>query len=148
MHCQKPEQQLKSILHRRTTPNSSKPKPDFQAQDTGTPQRLDRKTTSLNFEKDDQKLWRLTKQFSDEGNFRAKIILEENSRLLTGKQAADMFAEKYANESKTAASASKQRGSRRETREIKANRTTVKPMQQPLRLCELHRALKKLKQRR
>ena len=28
-HWQKPEQQPKSILHRRTTPNSNKPKPNF-----------------------------------------------------------------------------------------------------------------------
>ena len=29
MHCQKPEQQLKSVLHRRTTPNFNKQKPNF-----------------------------------------------------------------------------------------------------------------------
>ena len=29
MHCQKPEQQSKPILHRRTTPNSNKPKLNF-----------------------------------------------------------------------------------------------------------------------
>ena len=47
------------------------------------------KTASLNFEKDGQKHWKLTKQLSDEENSRAKITLEENSKLLTGKQAAD-----------------------------------------------------------
>ena len=78
-----------------------------QAQDTGKPKRLERKTASLNFERDGRKLRKLTKQLSDEENFRAKITLEENSKLLTGKQAADKFAENYTNESKIPASASK-----------------------------------------
>ena len=98
MHCQKPEKQLKSVLHGRTTPNSNKPKPDFSSTRYRhvAETREIKKTTSLNSEKDGQKLWRLTKQLSDEGNYRAKITLEENSKLLTGKQAADKFAENYA----------------------------------------------------
>ena len=80
MHCQKPEQQLKSILHRRTTPNSNKPRSNFSgtryrhAEEAG-----ENKTASLNFEKDGRKLWKLTKQLSDEENSRARITLEENS---------------------------------------------------------------------
>ena len=150
MHCQKPEQQLKSIVHRRTTPNSNKPTPNF----SGTRYRHAEEAgenpppASLNFEKDDRKLWKLTKQLSDEENPRAKITLEENGKLLTGKQAADKFAENYANESKIPVSASKQREARREMRERTANRTTVKPMQQPRRLGELQRATKKLKPRK
>ena len=100
MHCQEPEKQLKLIPHRRTTPNSSKPKPNFSGTRYKQPAEVgERKTASLNFEKDGPKLWRPTKQLSDEGNSRAKIILLENSKLLTGKQAADAFADNYANES-------------------------------------------------
>ena len=99
-------------------------------------------------EKDDRKLWKVTQQLSDEENSRAKITLEESSKLLTGKQAADQLAENYANESKIPVSASKQREARREIRERTANRTAVKPMHQPLRLGELQRALKKLKPRK
>ena len=87
-------------------------------------------------------------QLSDKENARAKITLDENSKLLAGKQAADKFAENYANESQIPASASKQREARREMRERTANRTTMKPMQQPLRLGELQRALKKLKSKK
>ena len=138
MHCQKPEKQLKSILQRRTTPHSNKPKPDF----SGTRYRhaeeaVEKKTASLNFEKDGRKLWKLTKQFTDEGYSREKITLEENSKLLNGKQAAGKFSENHANESKIPVSASKQREARRAMREKTAKRTTVKPMQQPLRLGEL-----------
>ena len=149
MHYQKPEQQLKSILHRRTTPNSNKPMLNFpgkryrHAEEAG-----EKKSASLNFEKDGRKLWKLTKQLSDEETSSAKITLEENSKLLTGKQAADKFAENYANESKIPVNASKQREARREIRERAAIRTAVKPMQQPLRLRELRRALKKLTPRK
>ena len=106
------------------------------------------KTASLNFEKDGRKLWKLTKQLSDEENSRAKITLKESSKLLTGKQAADKFAENYEIECKITISASKQREARREIRERKANKTAVKPMQQPLRLGELQIALKKLRPKR
>ena len=113
MHCQKPEQQPKPILHRRTTPNSNKRKPNFSgtryknAEEAGEKKKKTKKTASLNFEKDGRKLWKLTKQLSDELNSRAKITLEENSKLLTGKQAADKFAENYENESKITISAFK-----------------------------------------
>ena len=80
---------------------------------------------------DGRKLWKLAKQLSDEENSRAKINLEENSKLLTGKQAADKFAENYANESKIPISALKQREARREIRERTVNRTAVKPIHQP-----------------
>ena len=89
--------------------------------------------------------WKLTKQLGDEDNSRAKITLEKNSKLLTGKQAADKFAENWANESKIPVIASKQREARREMRERTARRITVEPMQQSLRFSKLLRALKKLK---
>ena len=65
-------------------------------------------TAALNFEEDGRMLCRLIKQLRDEGNSKAKITLEENSKLLSGKQAADKIVEKYANESKIPISASKQ----------------------------------------
>ena len=99
--------------------------------------------TSLNLEKDNQKLWRLTKQLSDESNLRTMITLEENSKLLTGKQAADKFVDNYANESNISISASKQREASREMRKRTVNRTTRRPIQQPFRLGELQRTLKK-----
>ena len=106
------------------------------------------KTASLNLEKDCRKLWKITKQLNDEDNSRARITLEEGSRLLTGRQAADRFAEDYARESNIPITASKQRDARRELRESKPTRTTARPMQQPLRLDELQRALRKLKPRK
>ena len=53
------------------------------------------KTASLNLEKDDIKLWRLTQQLNDEGNDRATTTLEADGQLLSGKQAANKFADNY-----------------------------------------------------
>ena len=74
--------------------------------------------------------------------------LEENGELPFEKQAAYKFADNYVNESNIPVSVSKQREARRESREKAAKRTSMKPMQQPLRLGELQTALKKLKRRR
>ena len=80
-HCQKPEQQQKSILHRRTTPNFNKPKPDFSgiryrhAAEAG-----EKKTASLNFENDCRKLWKLTNQFSDKDNSRERSPWKKTAR--------------------------------------------------------------------
>ena len=51
------------------------------------------KSASFNLEKDDTKLWRLTKQLNDEGNGRATTTLEADGQLLSGKQAANKFAD-------------------------------------------------------
>ena len=103
------------------------------------------KTSSLNFEKDGRKLWSLTKQLNDENSNRARVTLEENGKVRTGKQAADQLAESYANESDIPVSAEKQREARREQRERHTNRATVEPMRLPITLHELNSALKKLK---
>ena len=50
----------------------------------------------LNLEKDGTKLWRLTKQFNDEGNGRATTTLDADGRLLSGELAANRFADNYA----------------------------------------------------
>ncbi|KAK7101835.1 hypothetical protein V1264_020159 [Littorina saxatilis] len=103
------------------------------------------KTSSLNLEKDGRKLWRLTKQLNDENTSRGKITLEENGKVLTGKHAANQFAESYAAESNLHVSPEKQREARREKRERPARQSTVDAMSQPLTLHELRSALKKSK---
>ena len=103
------------------------------------------KTSSLNFEKDGSKLWRLTKQLNEENSSNSKITLEENGKVLTEKQAADKFAESYAKESNITVSAEQQREARREQRERPTDRATVEPMKKPITLHELNSALKRLK---
>ena len=146
MHRQKPEQQLKSILHKRTTPNSNKPNPNF----SGTRYRHAEEAG----EKQKQLPRTLRKRAESFGNLQSSLVTKKpqskdhpgkkSSKLLTGKQPADRFTENYANESKIPFSAPKQIEARTEMRE----RTAMKPMQQPLRLGELQRVVNKLKARK
>ena len=106
------------------------------------------KTAALNFEKDGKKLWRLVGQLNDEDNKGQTITLEENGELLTGRQAANRFADNYAKESSVPVSPQQQREARREQRERQSKDTNVTPMKQPLTLHEQEVALKKLKTRK
>lgn len=103
------------------------------------------KTAALNLEKDGAKLWRLTKQLNDEDSKGPKITLEENGRILMGKQAANHLANSYAKESDIPVSAEKQREARREQRERRTQEREPGPMTNPLTAQELRSALKKLK---
>jgi hypothetical protein len=54
------------------------------------------KTASLNLERDGHKLWRLTKQLNlDKDQLRGPVTLEEEGEMLTGRQAANVFAHNY-----------------------------------------------------
>ena len=55
-----------------------------------------KKTESLNFDKDGRKLWKLTKALNDENSSVGEILLNQNDQIYTGKQAADLFVEEYA----------------------------------------------------
>ena len=105
------------------------------------------KTASLNLERDGRKLWRLTKQLNDEDNSRAKVTLEDNGNILSGKQAANRFADCYAAESNISVGPIKQREARREQKE-RPKRTTEEPMKQNIKLNELQSALRKLKKKK
>ena len=78
----------------------------------------------LNLEKDGTKLWRLTKQFNDEGNDRATTTLDADGRLLSGELAANKFADNYAEVSNIQVTKQHQREARREKSEGKTHQTT------------------------
>ena len=65
--------------------------------------------------------------------------------MLTGKHAANRFADNYANESNIPITPLQQREARREQRERPHQTTEMKPMKQPFTLHELQTALRKLK---
>jgi ribonuclease HI len=106
------------------------------------------KTAALNFEKDGKKLWRVVGQLNDEESRAQNITLEENGELLTGRRAANRFADNYADECNVPVSPIQQREARGEQRERARATSDVKPMKQPLTLHELQVALKKLKTRK
>ena len=69
-------------------------------------------------EKDSSKLWKLTRQLNDEGGReRGTTAVEENDSLLTGKQAANKFADNYEEVSNIQVNRERQREARREERE-------------------------------
>jgi ribonuclease HI len=106
------------------------------------------KTASLNLEKDGEKLWKLTKQLNDEEEKGANITIEDRGDILTGKQAADHFANSYANESSIDVGADKQREARKEQRERRNQKANPEIMEAPLSHHELCRALRKLKNKK
>ena len=52
-------------------------------------------TAGLNMERDTTRLWRLTKALNDEGTQGQKTTLDEEGRTMTGKTAANAFAQAY-----------------------------------------------------
>ena len=106
------------------------------------------KTAALNFEKDGKKLWKVVGQLNDEESRAQNITLEENGEMLTGKRAANRFADNYAHESNVPVSPLQRREARREQRERPQQATDEKSMKQPLTLHELQTALGKLKTRK
>ena len=53
------------------------------------------KTEGLNLDREGKKLWKLAKTLNDEDNRSKPITLEQDGKLCSGKQAADIFIEKY-----------------------------------------------------
>ena len=103
------------------------------------------KTEKLNMDRDGRKLWKLVKQLSDEGTTRAtKITLQENGGTLTGKQAANLFAQMFAEDSRTEVPQERKRAVR-QNRQAAAGGEVPEMMNLPLTLRELELAQTKLK---
>ena len=104
------------------------------------------KTASLNLEKDSSKLWKLTRQLNDEGGHkRGTTAVEEDDSLLTGKHAANKFADNYEDVSNIQVNGERKREARREERERRSDTAREEVMETCLTLNELQTALKKLK---
>ena len=87
-------------------------------------------------------MWRLIKQLNDEGNGRATTTLEADGQHLSGKQAANKFADNYEEVSNIPVTKQHQR---RDQRERKTHQTTNDCMDKKLTLNELQAALRQLK---
>lgn len=105
------------------------------------------KTAKMNMERDTTKLWRLTRALNDEGNREQKITLEKDGKILTGKTAANTFAEAYAQESNTTIP----RQLEKEVRVEEKERTTTDAhdsMEKDITMEELKRAIRQLKKKK
>ena len=78
-----------------------------------------KKTADLDMEKDDTKLWRLTRQLNDEGTRQSKITLLQGESMVYGKQTADILACTYKEASDITVLPYQQTEVRREQRNIK-----------------------------
>ncbi|XP_070182474.1 uncharacterized protein [Littorina saxatilis] len=85
---------------------------------------------------------------SDEEVRGANITIEDRGEILTGKQAADHFANSYASESHLNVGAEKQREARKEQRERRNNKASPEAMEAPFTHQELRQALRKLKNKK
>nr|KAG5693104.1 hypothetical protein BaRGS_014054 [Batillaria attramentaria] len=106
------------------------------------------KTAGLNMERETTKLWRLTRALNDEGTKGQKITLEEDGKTLTGKTAANAFAQAYAQASNTPIPQLLRKDIRREEKERSTNKEAHDSMKQEITIVELLKAIKQLKKKK
>ena len=103
-----------------------------------------KKIAHLNLERDGQKLWRLVKSLNGENNRSSHIILKENNRVLTMKQAANHLAKQFSQVSDISVCNQRRQVVRQKIRERK--RVTQQPTDEimtcPFVMEELEGALK------
>ena len=107
-----------------------------------------KKTADLDMEKDDTKLWRLTRQLNDEGTRQSKITLLQGDSMVYGKQAAEILACTYKEASDITVLPYQQAEVRREQRNIKIPDDLPDLMDSTISMEELNYAMKKLKQKK
>ena len=107
-----------------------------------------KKTADLDMEKDDTKLWRLTRQLNDESTRQSKITLLQGDSIVYGKQAADILACTYKEASDITVLPYQQAEVRREQRNIKIPDDLPDLMDSTISMEELNYAMKKLKQKK
>lgn len=107
------------------------------------------KTESLNFERDTRKLWKLVKQLNDEGTGRnTKITLYKDGKILTGKHAADYFADSFAEDNNIKVSPDKQKEAREYQQNSGQEEHIPEVMEAPITLKELEHAISKLRMKK
>ena len=107
-----------------------------------------KKTADLDMEKDDTKLWRLTRHLNDESTRQSKITLQQGDSIVYGKQAADILACTYKEASDITVLPYQQAEVRREQRNIKIPGDLPDLMDSTISMEELNYAMKKLKQKK
>ena len=102
-----------------------------------------KKTESLNFDKEGQKLWKLTKALNDENTKAAPITLQKEQHMITGKDAANVLADRYEQVSNIEVPEERKQKVMSEQRQMKVE-TADNIMDQDYNLEELEEALKVL----
>lgn len=107
------------------------------------------KTSTIDAEKNSKKLWGLiTSLNEDKKRSYSKTVLEENGKHCSGKQAANILADMYQEESKTNIEHLRQKDVREETKEQLRQRKSATIITTPLTGAELNAAISKLKMKK
>jgi len=101
------------------------------------------KTKKLNFDKDGRKLWKLTKALSDENDSIGQILLQKSGQTYTGKQAADIFIEEYAEISDLEIPEEREQEVIQEMQDLQSQDDTTE-INSPFKMEELQAGLSKL----
>ena len=108
-----------------------------------------KETADLDFEKDDTKLWCLTRQLNGEGTRQSKITLLQGTSMVYGKQAVDILACTYKEASDSTVLPYQQAEVRREQRlNIKIPDDLPDLMDSTISIEELNYAMKKLQRKK
>ena len=94
------------------------------------------------------RLWRLAKALNDEDPKKSKITLEEDEKLLTGKKAANLFAQGYSLESNNFIPRKREKEVRQEQKRRRSGKGIHQAMQENITMAELRKALGQLKKRK
>ena len=104
------------------------------------------KTGQLNLEKDSTKLWNLTKSLNDEKSYSfGKTVLQQNGNLITGKQAANEFADFYKNISTTSVPKERESNIKQQIKDQQKLASDTAAMHDEITNKELNRNIRKLK---
>ncbi|BFY98463.1 hypothetical protein BsWGS_01503 [Bradybaena similaris] len=107
------------------------------------------KTSSLNMEKDTNKLWNLIKAINeDTTDNRQKIVIKEAEKHYTGKDAANLLADYYSNECNTTIPKPHAQKVNRDIKNKLKHQNPTPSMMTPFTMEELHRATIKLKKKK
>nr|KAG5697688.1 hypothetical protein BaRGS_000573 [Batillaria attramentaria] len=104
------------------------------------------KTANLNMETDSRKLWNLVSTLNEEKKREhIQTVLEENGTHYAGRQAANILADSYQEESRNTIPQQRIRDVKQEKKELLRNENTNPTMMSPLTEMELNAAIAKLK---
>ena len=109
------------------------------------------KTSSLNFEKDGHKLWNLVKSLNgDKDTIKAPIVLNQEGKSLTGREAADALLKQYQSTGKLDLTEERQRQVETEVEKLLAEPEQEPAddiMKLPLTMVELNTSISQLKKK-
>lgn len=108
------------------------------------------KTASLNFEKDTTKLWKLARNLNeDASSFRGgQTVIEEKGKTYIGKQAANILAEGYAQESTNNVKKERRNEIKQKIKEERKRQEGSEEYNKDFTIGELNKAIRQLKKRK